>query len=198
MNTARVGGLLLTGGDSRRLGAPKAELWIDGERLVDRAVRVLSATCDPVIEVGPAYAGSSVLSVREEPPGSGPLAALVAGADALAARGASDAPFMVLAVDLPTVETSFLMWLRDFNSVGAVVPRVDGMAQPLCARYPASAVAVARGLLAQDRRSMHALLDVIDVTWVDEAEWGSIASVAMFADVDTPEDARQSGLEASR
>jgi hypothetical protein len=56
-------------------------------------------------------------------------------------------------------------------------------------------VAVARELLTRDRRAMHALLDEIDITWVDEPDWGAIATAAMFADVDTPEDARRSGLE---
>ena len=45
---------------------------------------------------------------------------------------------------------------------------------------------------------MHALLDAIDVTWVDETDWGSVATAAMFADVDTPEDARRSGVEGPR
>lgn len=198
MSTPLVGALLLTGGESRRLGSPKAELRVDGERLVDRAVRVLTTVCDPVVEVGPAYAGVAVASVRESPAGSGPLAAFVAGAEALAVRGAGARPFVVLAVDLPAVEAGFVAWLRDFESVSAVVPRVDGMAQPLCARYSPTAVAVARDLLSHDRRSMHALLDAIDVTWVDETNWGSVASAVTFADVDTPADARRSGLERPR
>jgi molybdopterin-guanine dinucleotide biosynthesis protein A len=164
-------------------------LRVGSERLVDRAARVLTTACDPVIEVGPGYASAPVRSVRESPVGSGPLAALVAGGDALAARGGGDHPFVVLAVDMPAVDLAFVTWLRDFDSDAAVVPRVDGAAQPLCARYPASAVAIARDLLARDRRAMHALLDAIDVQWADVDAWGSVASPETFADIDTPDDA---------
>jgi molybdopterin-guanine dinucleotide biosynthesis protein A len=190
----RAGALLLTGGASRRFGATKAELRVDGERLADRGARVLTAVCDPVVEVGPAY--SDLPTVCESPAGSGPLAAVLAGGAALAASGAVDRPFVVLAVDLPFVDVALIAWLRDFEAAGAVVPIVDGRAQPLCARYPASALAVAKSLLDGGVRSMQALLAEIEVAWVDEREWGAVTSAAAFADVDTPEDAQRSGIEA--
>jgi CTP:molybdopterin cytidylyltransferase MocA len=47
-----VAGLVLAAGEGRRLGRPKALLEIDGERLVDRTVRVLlEAGCTPVYVV---------------------------------------------------------------------------------------------------------------------------------------------------
>ena len=47
-----VAGLVLAAGEGRRLGRPKALLEVDGERLVDRAVRVLhEAGCSPVYVV---------------------------------------------------------------------------------------------------------------------------------------------------
>jgi nicotine blue oxidoreductase len=47
-----VAGLVLAAGEGRRLGQPKALLEISGERLVDRAVRVLhEAGCTPVYVV---------------------------------------------------------------------------------------------------------------------------------------------------
>ena len=47
-----VAGLVLAAGEGRRLGGPKALLEFDGERLVDRTVRVLhEAGCSPVYVV---------------------------------------------------------------------------------------------------------------------------------------------------
>lgn len=55
MSTA---GLVLAAGEGRRFGGPKAPAIIDGERLVDRAVRVLQeAGCDPVVVVLGAWVG---------------------------------------------------------------------------------------------------------------------------------------------
>jgi molybdopterin-guanine dinucleotide biosynthesis protein A len=182
---------LFTGGASRRLGSPKAELTIDGERLADRNARVLLEVCDVVLEVGPGY--SVLPSIREEPAGSGPLAALVAGGDALAARGAATR-FLVLAVDLPFAARALLERLRDHAAAGVVVPRVDGMAQPLCARYTNEALATARALLSDGARAMRSLLDAVSVTWVDDDELRAVVSANSLADVDTPEDAARWGI----
>lgn len=51
-------GLVLAAGEGRRFGGPKAPFVLDGERLVDRAVRVLrEAGCDPVVVVLGAWVG---------------------------------------------------------------------------------------------------------------------------------------------
>ena len=53
-----VAGLVLAAGEGRRFGGPKAPVVIDGERLVDRAVRVLrEGGCDPVYVVLGAWTG---------------------------------------------------------------------------------------------------------------------------------------------
>lgn len=52
-------GLVLAAGEGRRFGGPKAPYVLDGERLVDRAVRVLrEASCDPVVVVLGAWVGA--------------------------------------------------------------------------------------------------------------------------------------------
>lgn len=186
--------LLLTGGASRRFGAPKADVRVAGERLADRTARVLAEVADPVLEVGP---GSSPLdAVLEDPPGSGPLAALAAGGVALAARGASGCDVIVVAVDLPFVDPAFLRLLADAPPAAAVVPRVGGHAQPLCARYSSITLRRATELVGVGERSLQALLRAVDVQWIEEGEWGAVTSSRCFVDVDTPDDARRIGLEA--
>jgi len=51
-------GLVLAAGEGRRFGGPKAPAVVDGERLVDRAVRVLrEGGCDPIVVVLGAWVG---------------------------------------------------------------------------------------------------------------------------------------------
>jgi CTP:molybdopterin cytidylyltransferase MocA len=53
-----IAGLVLAAGEGRRFGGPKAPAIVDGERLVDRAVRVLrEGGCDPVYVVIGAWLG---------------------------------------------------------------------------------------------------------------------------------------------
>ncbi len=151
-------GLLLTGGTSRRLGVDKALLAVGDERLVDRTARILGAACDPAVEVGPGH--SRLDAVREDPPGSGPLAALGAGVGALHARGYSG-PVVLVAVDLPNVSVELLEWLVQHPAPDSVVPFVDGMPQLLCARYGFDALMAVPGLLDAGERSLRALLAAV-------------------------------------
>lgn len=57
-NPAVVAGVVLAAGEGKRFGGPKAPFEYEGERLVDRAVRVLrEAGCDPVFVILGAWEG---------------------------------------------------------------------------------------------------------------------------------------------
>jgi molybdopterin-guanine dinucleotide biosynthesis protein A len=188
-------GLLLTGGASRRLGVDKATLRLDGETLACRAAGRLAAVCDPVLEVGPGLTGCS--SVREEPAGAGPLAALAAGAGALAAAG-NTGPLVLLAVDLPHVDVPLLELLRDHQGAPTVVPDAGGRLQFVCARYGPDARRAAATLVRDGVRALHALLEVVDYDVVTEQEWRRVAPTDAFVDVDTRADADRVGIDLSR
>ena len=200
-----VAGLLLTGGASRRMGSDKALLELDGRRLVDRAAAVLGAVAAPVIEVGPGWA-PGLACVREDPPGSGPLAALWAGAEALRTMGnrsavqpAGDRPaeaVLVLAVDMPAVSAALLRLLAEWPGAHTVVPTSGGHPQPLCARYGIDALAAIPGLLSTGQRSLRSLLVAVEgqpggIDWVGRDQWRRVASSDAFCDLDTPEDLRR-------
>jgi molybdopterin-guanine dinucleotide biosynthesis protein A len=182
-------GIVLTGGTSRRLGFDKTTVEVGGETLADRAARVLSAVCAPVLEVGPGR--SRLPSVREDPPGSGPLAALVAGAAALAADSV-----VLLGCDLVAVEAPLLRLLADWAGAPTAVPRVAGRDQLVCARYGADAIAAAGRLLEAGERSLRALLAAVPADVLTEEHWGAVATASSFADLDTPADLERLGLRA--
>ncbi len=96
-------GLVLAAGAGRRFGGPKAPAVVDGERLVDRAVRVLrDGGCDPVVVVLGAWVGhvpdADVLDNKEWPTGMG--SSLRMGLAHLAEREDVDRVVTTL-VDLP-------------------------------------------------------------------------------------------------
>lgn len=189
---ARVAGLLLTGGASRRMGSDKALIEVRGQRLVDRAAAVLGTVAAPVIEVGPGWSG--LPAVREDPPGTGPLAALSAGAAALRAAG-HDGPVVVLAVDMPRVTVELLEFVAGRAGADTVVPRAGGYPQPMCARYGPAVLAAVDERLAAGARSLRDLLETMaaagHVAWVEPEEWSAVAGPDAFADVDTPDDLHQ-------
>jgi molybdenum cofactor guanylyltransferase len=181
--------VVLTGGSSRRLGFDKATVRIGEESLAERAARVLGAACSPVVEVGPGRTG--LRAVDEVPPGSGPLAGLVAGADALGA-----ASVVLLGCDLVRVERPLLDLLARWSGAPTAVPVVGGEPQLVCARYGPDALAAARTLLAGGERSLRALLAVVHVDHIGEERWRLVADADAFDDLDTPEDLARFGLRA--
>ena len=184
-------GILLTGGRSRRLGVDKASLVLDGETLAQRAARRLGAVCEPVVEVGDGV--SPLPSVREQPSGSGPLAALATAGTWLRDRG-HHGPALLLAVDLPAVDEQVLRWLRDRPGEPTSVLRIDGHLQPVCARYGPDALLAATSLVAGGVRALHEVFDVVEHDVVDADEWRIVADADTFLDVDTRDDAERFGI----
>jgi molybdopterin-guanine dinucleotide biosynthesis protein A len=175
------------------MGVDKAELRRDGRRFADRAAAVLAEVCDPAIEVGAGVSGLD--AVREPDPGTGPLAALAAGAAAVRERGHAGA-VLVLAVDLPFVEVPLLRLLAGHEPVATtLVPLAGGVPQSLCARYDTGACATAAELVAAGRRSLRALLAAVPWRELPEAEWRAVAPPHALDDVDTPADVDRFGLE---
>lgn len=194
-----TGGVLLTGGGSSRMGRDKALLTVDGVTLADRAARALRAVCEDVVEAGPGYSGLPI--VREDPPGSGPAAALVAASDALQSE-----MVLLLAVDMPNVSVALLELLRDHPSTGSVVPEAEERLQVACCRYSAAAVSSAREVCTSRAGvpapsvvpGLHDVLRSAPYLVLGAAEWGSVAEPSAFADLDTPEDLRRHGLSGRR
>jgi molybdopterin-guanine dinucleotide biosynthesis protein A len=180
-----VAGLLLTGGSSRRMGRDKADLVVAGERLADRAARVLGAVCDPALEIGPGR--SSLDAVADAEPGAGPLAALVTGAAVLRTHGYEGA-ILLLGVDLPFVTVPLLNLIATHPAVETVVPMFGGMRQSCCARYAPRAFESASDLMARGERAIHSLLSIVPVVEISEAEWVAVAPADALVDLDTPED----------
>lgn len=96
-------GLVLAAGEGRRFGGPKAPAVVDGERLVDRAVRVLrEGGCDPIVVVLGAWIGEvpgAATAVNPEWAG-GMGSSLRAGLEVVSAMPAVDRVVVTL-VDLP-------------------------------------------------------------------------------------------------
>ena len=184
-STSRPAALLLTGGSSRRMGRDKARLEIGGRPLADRLATLLKTVADPVIEVGPGY--TSLPVTREEPRGEGPLVAMAAGAARLAAE-AAERPALVVATDLPHLTSAFLRWLAEHpvpTPDHCVVPRDhEGRAQPMCARYSPSALALSQDLVGQGHRAMRDLLARLLIVFVTTDADTSL----VLRDIDTPAD----------
>jgi molybdopterin-guanine dinucleotide biosynthesis protein A len=149
-------GVVLAGGESRRMGRDKAQVEVDGEPLWMRQVGVLRAGGAERVVVArrrgqdPIAYADCCLDAFE---GCGPLAGIHA---ALAIGG--HPLIAVLAVDMPGVDAAWFGWLRGFcrAGVGAAAGAI-GALEPLAAIYPAEALPVAAARLARRELSVQGL-----------------------------------------
>lgn len=175
--------VVLSGGTSRRLGRDKATTHVGGHTLLARVLAGVPAAV-PVVVVGPPIPDlpGPVTWCREDPPGSGPLAAIGAGV-----QHARTATVGVLATDMPfaagVVAQALALLAAAGPSVDAVLPTDPaGRRQPLAGAYRADALRRAlAGLAPLAGKPVRAVLQHLRVM-----EWPVPA--ADLADVDTATD----------
>lgn len=184
-------GILLTGGASTRMGRDKAAVEVGGVSLARRSGEILAGTTGPVVEVGPGTSG--LPAVTETPPGSGPLAAVVAGWQHLVEQTGEKRPAVVLACDLPDLPRALVAWLVAQPGDHSVVPVVDGRRQPLCARWSVADLERAGASFATGERSLREVFGP-DADFAAEDAWEAAASPGELMDVDTPEDLVRRGF----
>lgn len=186
-------GLVLCGGRGRRMGRDKALLTIDGERLVDRAVRRLGRVADPVILAngGRPISAPGCISVDDAAPGAGPLAGMVAG------MRRSDRPLTaVVAVDMPWFDVELLVQLasawRDEEALIPVSPR--GL-EPLHGLYARGALPSLACALDAGRLRVLDVLATMRVRLVDVAAVAGSERAGRFAaNLNEPDDFVNLGL----
>jgi molybdopterin-guanine dinucleotide biosynthesis protein A len=174
--------LILAGGRATRLGGvDKVLIEVDGLTLLERSIRAV-AGADPIVIVGPERdIEKPVVWVREDPPGSGPVAALAAGVAVLDLPG--ETHVALLAGDLIGIDTGTVPRLRsilDENpaAAGAVLVDGEGFVQWMHGVWRLEALrAVPQG------KSLKSVLGSLPLIEVQERAGES-------ADVDTPDDLR--------
>ncbi len=164
-----VGGVVLCGGDSTRMGQPKAWLPVGDagrdERMLQRVVRILGEIVTPIVVVAapgqevPPLAGD--VELAHDPVGArGPLQGVATGLTALAT--VVDKAY-VATCDAPLMRPEFVRRLVDLSDgVDVAVPEGDGSLHPLSAVYRTGLAARADELLEAGRRRVVDLIDVCD------------------------------------
>lgn len=172
----RVAGLILAGGEGRRMGGrDKALVDLAGRPLLahvrDRfAPQVgplaVSANGDPA-----RLAGFGLPVLADETPGLGPLSGVLAGLDWARAAGADR--LATVAVDTPFLPADLVARLAAAAGPGQVALAATARGpHPTCALWPVSAAPALAAALAGGRRSLRGAagaLGVIEVAFADEA-----------------------------
>ncbi|OBB87025.1 molybdenum cofactor guanylyltransferase [Mycobacterium colombiense] len=183
-----LAGIVLAGGESRRMGRDKATLPGPGgaATLLEYVAGVLAQRCEPVFVMaapGQPLPAVQAQVVRDEVRGQGPLPATGRGLRAAAEAGARYA--FVCAVDMPLLSAELideLVQLATETNAEIVLPW-DGRSHYLAAVYRTDLAGRIDGLVAGGARSMRALIDASDAQQIVLPESRFLANVNTESDL---------------
>jgi len=149
-----VGGIVLCGGRSTRMGVPKATLPFGPETMLQRVVRLLGTVVAPIVVVAardqqlPELA-ESVIHTVDEREQRGPLEGLRAGLKAL--PDSIDAAY-VTSCDVPLLVPGFVTRMIELlGDHDIAVMEIEGFPHPLSAIYRRDILPQVESLLERDR-----------------------------------------------
>lgn len=180
---ARIG-VVLAGGASSRMGAPKPGLRVGAGTLIERPLAALAAAgLEPVVVAKRDSPLPPLAVPRWDEPDAPrhPLCGIVAAIER------ARAPIVVLACDMPNVPPA-LVELLARTPADVAAPVLDGMLQPLAARYAPAALEPLAAALAEER-PLRATVAALDPFPIDEDELRRLGDPRrMLANVNRPED----------
>lgn len=187
-----IGGIVLCGGNSTRMGTPKELLPWHGRPLLVHVVEIVSTQVDTIVVS--ARPGQTLpplppeVTVMADPiPNEGPLIGLAAAMDALHTRCRAA---VVVACDHPLIRPTFLQRLIELlGDHQAVVPMHDGQRFPLTAVYSMSTRTLLTQLIAEGVRSVQRFAEACPARFVDSTHFTDVdPNLDSLRNLNRPED----------
>ncbi len=188
-------GIILAGGQSRRMGRDKALLPLPGAPstpFVAHLAALLSELCCEVVLVTRdasqtltyvPYLSPSVRLVSDQVPAVGPLMGLASGLRAIQSSHA-----LVTAVDMPFLQPALVTFLLSQPlDDHLLVPLVNDIPQVLLSVYPRSILPLVEARLLEGRRDPRSLLELARVRSIEEALLRAVdPDLRSFLNINTP------------
>jgi molybdenum cofactor guanylyltransferase len=196
-----IGAIVLCGGESRRMGRPKAWLPFGPERLLQRVVRLVGLSAAPVIVV--AAPGQDLPTLRadvavvsETVSGRGPVQGLAAGLVAL--EGRVELAF-VTAVDVPLLVPGWVGRLAALiGDDDLAIPRTGRLLHPLSALYrPATVRPAVDAMIVEGRFRAREIVQRVRAREVGADDLRDVdPDLDTLANLNTPDEYRAALLRA--
>lgn len=171
------------------MSAPKAFLLVGGISIIEREIRALGSVFSELLVVANDPAPYTGLGVRVIPDPErfrairGPMTGLYGGLLA----STNDYVFLA-ACDMPFIEPGLVRWMAgQRGGHDVVIPRVNGLVEPLFGLYKKTIVPVIEDALARGDRKLQDVVRRLDVRYVDEDEMRAYdARLYSLMNVNTP------------
>ncbi len=188
LKTQDLDALVLAGGESKRMGLPKASLPLGRTTLIGTVIDILRPLFHRVLVVArdnQAWAELDVEVLTDDRLERGPLAGLARG------LAASDALWcFVVGCDMPFLRPAVILRMAEhLDQCDILAPYLEGRFQTLHAFYGKGCLPCARELLDDGITSLQALLSCCRTKTVVASNFFDLdPHLLSFRDLDTPED----------
>ena len=180
-------GIVLAGGQSRRMGRNKALMALEGQTLIGRVLDKVSSLCDELIisaNDADLYAGLPARVVPDIVPRRGALSGIHAGLSAMRNEMA-----LVVACDMPFLNLRLLRYMIVIApGYDVIVPRVGGSYEPLHALYSVNCIAPIVQLMDQGPRRVIDFYKHVQVREVAQDKIALFEAELSFVNVNTPQE----------
>lgn len=190
-----VFGLVLAGGESRRMGRDKALLVRDGQSQLGYGAALLEAVTDKVFistrrEQKDDEERSRFAQIVDRYDGIGPVAGILSAMDAH-----PEVNWLIVACDLPNIDQATLKYLLDNCSADhpftAYRSSYDGLPEPLCAIYRSGSDEIVRQFVNDGIVCPRKILIRSDTHLLEQPHPNALDNI------NTPDDLAASVLEAA-
>jgi molybdopterin-guanine dinucleotide biosynthesis protein A len=181
-------GIVLSGGENRRMGTDKAFLRVAGVPMIEHVLRALRSSVDRIIIVtnSPgAYAPYDVVVTTDACGKRGPLTGIYSGL-----LRSHDEYNVVVACDMPFLNSRLLTYMTGLaGEYDAVLPKIGSFAEPLHAVYRRGLLPVIEDRLKGEERRIQSIFAGLRVRYVTEKEIDRFDPLRRsFINLNTPEE----------
>ena len=181
--------VILTGGESKRMGTDKASVVLSGKSLLGHVLAQLEPLFSEIMisvrEKRPDMVYPQIVDVSED---RGPMVGIKAALEAVKTEWV-----FVIACDMPLISTGLIQHLAGLRSQhDAVVPFAFDRPQPLFGFYNKTCLPLMEARMKQGQRSMIRLLDDLDTFLLSEQQVKAIdPELKSLLSLDTMEDVKE-------
>jgi len=181
--------VILTGGESKRMGMDKAQILLSGKTLLERVLEIVQPLFDDIMisSRGSEPYMEGARFIKDSLPGRGPAVGLCAAIEE--ARH----PFIfAIACDMPFVKSELIEYIASYRKgFDIVVPLHGDKPEPLCAVYGIGSLRRLAKCVEAGKRGLVSFIEQtpgLDVWKITERETRKIdADLQSFVDIDFPE-----------
>ena len=181
----QIGGIILAGGKSSRMGKDKAFISNQGKMLINYSLELVQNFCDPVLisANSSAYDSFNLPIIKDEFTGYGPIAGIYSSL-----KHAENNWNFVISCDTPLVSEEVVRRLiANLGDYNCVVPTHNGHYEPLVALYNKSSLIKMELSIQNGIFKMKVLMDRLKTKFVDVSDLVG-NDPDLFRNINSPKD----------